>query len=284
MGKNYLVVGRAKTGTTAISKALQNSLNNSAYHFEPQSLDFFNRGSHLSSDKPQVIKVIYENLGQEYNFCEKIVRNETNTCLEKTIAIVRDPRDEFLSRLLYSVYPHMMSGLYRRSDFDSFVSLIKRKESSPKSVSFFDLVDELNGITGKNLLFSFKKSYLDYVSFLNRNKNHFFRYKYEDFIRNDAVALSRYLGFSLSANRSVGKYKRVKRSSSFDNWKSYCLDTDLVILKKELGDIIESLGYTDWILCRNPKMLASEGSVYVRKLIREAGIKSSIIRMSKTRK
>jgi hypothetical protein len=83
MGDNYLVIGRAKSGTTVISKNIQNSIPYAKYHSEPKSRAFFDDGSHLSCPNPKVIKIIFEHWDEFPPDRISIVRNETNIDFHK---------------------------------------------------------------------------------------------------------------------------------------------------------------------------------------------------------
>jgi len=47
-GGNILLVGKAKTGTTVISKAIQHSIPGATYYLEPKSMEYFEHGEHVT--------------------------------------------------------------------------------------------------------------------------------------------------------------------------------------------------------------------------------------------
>ena len=109
-----------------------------------------------------------------------------------------------------------------------------------------------------------------------RNKNAMFNINYEDFIVNNNSRLESYLGFKLSSDRSVGRYKRTVRTSSFNNWKAIFTEKDIGFFQDEIGEIVESLGYNDWVIHNTFSLDPSYGSTYVRKLIRQASLNRKV--------
>jgi hypothetical protein len=178
--------------------------------------------------------------------------------------------------LFYIAYPQIQAGLSSKVDFDGWVSLLQQKEKAPSSVSLLEMMEEINAIIGYNIFHSFVDGLMKYLAFLKINKTLMFNVNYEDFIVNNNGRLESYLGFNLSNNRSVGRYKRTIRTSSFNNWKSIFVEKDIDYFKQEIGDTLSSLGYDDWDLL-NPTVLdASYGSTYVRKLIKEAKVNRTV--------
>ena len=115
---NVLVMGPAKTGTTVISKTIQHSLPGAQYHLEPKRALFFERGAHLRSKSSQVVKIIFEHWAQAPRLRSAIVHNELSLKFDKLVAIVRDPRDELLSRMMYVIHPHIMRKGYSAEVLD----------------------------------------------------------------------------------------------------------------------------------------------------------------------
>jgi len=91
---NVLVIGRAKTGTTVISKAIQKSLPSACYHLEPKSICFFEHGAHLEEENAKVVKIIFEHWIESRRLRDAFMYNETRLKFDRVIAIRRDLRDE----------------------------------------------------------------------------------------------------------------------------------------------------------------------------------------------
>lgn len=269
MADSYLILGRAKTGTTVISKNIQNSIPNSKFFSEPKTESFFESRVFVCSE-PRVVKVIFEHWDQRSSFRNDMVRNRTNVLYKKIVSITRDPRDTLISGLFYIAYPQIYSGQSAASDFSDWINLLKRKEAEPDSVSLKLMLDTISGVIGYDLLKSFKLGLERYSGFCNENVACMFNVRYEDFISGRKEGLEDYLGFKLSDNEDVGRLKRTKRTSSFNNWKSLLLEEDSAFLKKELGALMLDTGYSDWELGNESFLDSEHGSKYVARLIKEA--------------
>ncbi len=58
---NVLVIGKAKTGTTVISKTIQATLGEGCeYYLEPQDVSFFDNDQFLDKKTHRVVKIIFE--------------------------------------------------------------------------------------------------------------------------------------------------------------------------------------------------------------------------------
>jgi hypothetical protein len=263
---NYLIVGKAKTGTTAFSKIIANSIPGSIYHLEPKGLDYFECKKH-DMGKTHVVKIIYEHWQSKPRSRNALVHNELSIKFHKRIFIVRDPRDEIISRLLYLVYPWAMSGAYQAEKFAQWVELLKMKESNPASVSFFEMVDAVRLIFGADLVTQLKGNIRAYYEFINAAPSGSYVARYEEFVAGNRAGLENYLGLTFPEKIELDDLERTKRSASFNNWKEFFLLEDVRRFKEELGPAIDLYGYEDWDISTPSKLDPSNYSDYVSSLI-----------------
>lgn len=268
---NILVIGRAKTGTTVISKTIENSIGNTEYFLEPKVPRFFLNQKLASSDLNNIVKIIFEHYSSTPNIRNAIVLNEFPMKFDKQVAIVRDPRDELISRLLFLTSPLLVKRK-RLSEgaLNRWIKLLKQKESDPRSIGYLQLLNQFNKI------FNTRHKYMvdrKYYKFLNMRK--LFTIRYEDFIDRKWKQLEEYLGFPLVAENNFGELgDRTRRSQSYNNWKHFFTPRDIEVIQKNYGEMIEGFGYTDWTLAEEPILKSEDHSDYVQRSIAQMKKKS----------
>ncbi len=254
---NILVVGKAKTGTTIISKTIQNSIPCCRYHLEPKTALFFEDDRSLAGSN--VVKIIFEHWNKKSNLRNAIFKNEYSFKLDKFVGIIRDPRDEMISRFFYVIRFLVKEDPDIRK-FRKWVEIIVEKERNPKCFSFLKLIEKLNVLYGSS--FDPKPQY-GYYEFLKRNN--IFVIRYEDFIDGNFVDLENYLKIKLRYDGDVGLLDYTKRTANYNNWKAFFTEEDIDYFKSNY-DFYSSIGYTDWKL-DDPSYLNSEfGSKYIQNL------------------
>lgn len=276
---NYLVVGKAKTGTTAFSKIIANSIPQSIYHLEPKGLDYFECKKHDIS-KPHVVKIIYEHWQSKPRSRNALIYNELSMKFHKRVFIVRDPRDELISRLLYLVYPWAMSGAYKAEKLVQWIELLRMKESNPASVSFYEMADAVRVIFGADLFTQLKQNARTYHEFIRAAPPGSYVARYEEFVSGNRTGLEDYLGLTFPEKINLDGLERTRRSASFNNWKEIFLPEDIRRFKEELGAAMNLYGYEDWDISTPPKLDSSNYSDYVLGLIskcEEIPIETSIM-------
>lgn len=272
-----LLIGKAKTGTTVVSKTIQNSLSNCDYELEPKSAGFFTQDRVSYADN-LMVKVIFEHFNSTPNVRQAILSNELPLKFNKKILLIRDPRDELISRLCYMVRPLHMQGRMTPEKLQQWLHCIHKKEQSPSQVSFLSLVNDMDSIFQTS---KFVEGFLEfcnqYTHFIKLSSKDVFSLKYEDFIDGNFDKLEQYLGFKLSReliNTSENQpsnqdelIQRTKRSSSYGGWKEFLTEDDVVYLKPLLSDMLDDLGYTDWQLNASNSLDPINYSTYIDKLV-----------------
>ena len=137
---NYLIAGLAKSGTTMLFSRLQRALNQDqlACFFEP--------------DDPAVIASILDQRDKSDTLTKVLigrVKSDTPRVDEfgKKLLIYRDPRDQFISMLLYLFYDFQISGDQR--GYDYCVAALQNKIEHPDEVSCRSLWDDISGTVGR---------------------------------------------------------------------------------------------------------------------------------------
>ncbi|MBA2490595.1 MAG: hypothetical protein ACR2KU_12380 [Gammaproteobacteria bacterium] len=260
---NILVIGKGKTGTTIISKSIQASMKDSLYYLEPKKVGFFMRPAQPAL--PCVVKIIYEHWDPTPNLREAIMHNELPLKFKRIVAIVRDLRDEAISRLFYIALPLAQRGVETRL-MDAWLDVLKEKERDPHAISFLGMIEQLNGIFGTKVA-PCPPVDQRYLRFLDKHAKRIHVIKYEDFIEDRLDSLESYLGFEVSDDRHVGEYHWTRRTAAYNNWKRFFTPGDV----EQLRDLYEPLlirhGYTDWALDPDPVLKPDECSGYVRRIV-----------------
>ncbi|MEO5377114.1 MAG: sulfotransferase domain-containing protein [Magnetococcus sp. DMHC-6] len=263
---NILVLGRAKTGTTIIAKTIQNSLENASFMMEPTMV-------HLFLEYPignLVTKIIYEHWSDRPYLRLAIMNNELSLKFQKKVAIIRDPRDEMISRLFYIAYAYFSEKKVSREQLHPWLEIIKTKERTPQEISFEQMFEVLYKVIGIRHTLHMNDSF-NYIRFLKQNNKNIFILRYEDFIENRLQPLTDYLEFSLTERRDVGtEFDRTRRSSGCNNWKNFFIPADLDKFKQLHGEEMEEMGYTDWQLTPTTSLNPEHGSLYLERILQEA--------------
>lgn len=250
------ITGLGKSGTTALHYRIKNSFDNISELFEP------NNKSIIENAKEKHNDIVVKNLLiKSLDFSIEEVFNN----FDKKIYLVRDPRDNLISRLLYAAATRTLIN-EPKEVINDFILLLKRKETLSSSVSVIELYKaakiDLNDILNR----------FDYVmDFYLKNKDYYLL-KYEDMIINEVNELNKYLGFELSSNDKINeKFSRVIRTKSSESWRTWFTHKDVDELKSSLSNFMEVFNYdiNDWDLISNIKIEPKHCSEYFKKVINE---------------
>ncbi|MDY6994277.1 MAG: hypothetical protein SVR94_16965 [Pseudomonadota bacterium] len=279
---NVLVIGRAKTGTTIISKTIQKSLPSASYYLEPKTICFFEHGPHIKENCSQVVKIIFEQWIESRRLRDAFMYNETQLKFDRVIAIRRDLRDELLSRLLYVIFHYLLTYGHQPQVIQRWLELWQAKENAPQKYSIRYLIEQYDKLVGDNFL-NFLKIKPNYSQFLQNHAERVFIIAYENFISGELDNLEHYLGFKMVRNSNVGQnLQRTQRSLAFNNWQRYFTLEDVAFFRPLLSDELTKLGYhDDWALTPVERLNPAHCSQYIKKLVREASERRSLLRQQK---
>lgn len=264
---NILVLGKAKTGTTVISRTIHNSLGEAGFHMEPKQIEFFMKEK-LPHEDDHVVKIIFEHWDKTPNVRRAFTLNELPLKFDKKVAIVRDPRDELLSRMMYIIYPWLEKNKYRGNEkkVADWLSFVAGVESNPVDYSFLDLVSRFDQIFGVKILQNRHRltAYFNFCKFLGDRA---FLIRYEDFISGNVSDLEAYLGFDIANESGIEDSHRTRRSANFNNWKAIFKEDDVTYFKSNFGDLFEQYGYTDWELEPATTLPSEHYSGYLLRIV-----------------
>jgi len=263
-----LVVGASKTGTTVISKSIQHSIPNSSYYMEPKTISEVENLS--NSKRPLVVKILYGHWRRRLNLFNAIALGEVEFKPPFKVAIIRDPRDTVISKMMYRHYNFIMNGA-KRDQVDRWIDCVRRKESAPESLSIARMFQEMS------MIFNVEKELKDavedevrYLDWVFSHGENFFVLRYEDFVAENISGLENYLGVELSSSRDIGPYGRVRRTKKSGNWKTAMLPDDIHLIRKYFGPMLERHGYDDWCLSEKSHFDPAHGTQYIQRIAQEA--------------
>lgn len=266
--RDALVIGISKTGTTIVASVIQQSIPEARLFVEPRLARFFEKLARF--DVPRVVKLLYDHWMQRPYLLTGIVRGEAGFRADRTVAIVRDPRDGLISSVMYRAYECVLAGA-SEDQVEQWLRVLRDKEIDPRRHSLIGLIAELSRIFGvADSADSFLETFASYGRWIAANRERLHVMKYEDFVAGDTAALAAYLGIALSASREVDPtLRRVARTRRSGDWRSVMLREDVAYLQNRFGTALAEHGYGDWDIApatTDPAM----GSEYVRRITREA--------------
>ncbi len=254
-----LVVGLGKSGTSILTYRIADAMGEHKLFFEKKGrTGLANTAMHKRmslNHKRMIAKNLFYT--DEINNLSDISR-----IYDKKIWIVRDPRDHLISTFFYR-WKHV--NLTTRKCFVDVLNLVKRKETLPSSVDFTSILKEANYD-----LDEFVNKYTSTADTIEKLNNDWHLLSYESFVDNKVLDLNKYLGFEININASVDQnFKRVERTKSYGNWRTWFTENDVNILKPIFNDSLNRLNYdnTDWDLKLVDKLSSKEGSEYMEKLV-----------------
>jgi len=252
-----LIVGIARSGTSALYFKLKQGLPESTWClFEP---------AHFNPSDPagsaNVLAKIVIGLPGEFDYA-------SFRQFDRKIMMVRDPRDNIVSRILYAP---CATAAFRKDEAKvaAFTGALLRKEADPRSVSVValsDLFRRLNGLDGASRPTMLHDLALDF----HRANNDFVVYTYEDFIAGRYAAIEGYLDIALPGGEAdvTAQYEHVARTKTANDWKNWFTADDVAYFRPRVAAFMRAYGYADdWTLAAEPHISAAHGSEFVRRSI-----------------
>jgi hypothetical protein len=252
-----LITGIGRSGTSALYFKLQEALPPTTWClFEPPALD----RSALDASPDVLAKIL---IGMPYVSDPARVR-----AFDKKILIVRDPRDNLVSRLLYR--PCGEAEIRENeAKVSAFIDALRSKEADPRSISMqalFELTFRLSGPYHPDRSTALQALALDF----HRNNDGFVVYKYEDFIAGRYAAIENYLGIRLPGREAQVSppYQYAVRTKASDGWRHWFTADDVNFFRPRLAPFMAAYGYADdWALAAEPQISAEHSSDFVRRSV-----------------
>jgi hypothetical protein len=262
-----LIVGLPKSGTTALLFKLKQALPAHALClYEPKRFE-----PCTTSGKQDVLaKILIGALGDvDYpSFRE----------FDKRILIVRDPRDHFVSRLLYRA---CADPEFRNDDakVSAFVETMRQKEADPRSLSLLTLLDRYNDLRddGRPQISAPGAVYRSWAigSYpmaltFHRQEGEFLIYKYEDLVAGFHAPLENYLDIAVPPGAAIvaEQYDHVFRTGSAGDWVNWFTAPDVEFFRPHLLPYMLEYGYADdWTLAAAPRIKSEHASKFVLRSV-----------------
>jgi hypothetical protein len=191
---------------------------------------------------------------------------------ERIVLLVRDPRDVLISKLLYRTF----GSRSLHSDpakLDQYLTLLRAKESGPRSVSLLSINRLYEALSGPTLHSDEGRSKMlnDAMAFHDAFPDSMV-FGYEAMVENRFDALAEYLSLPAAAMKPdvPAQLNRVVRSRRAGNWRDWFCPEDVEHYRPLLSRYMDRYGYADdWALATEPKIRPEECSGYVMRLVRE---------------
>lgn len=252
----YLVVGPAKSGTTALTYAVAAAVQAATVMFEepPEMLERLPVGG--------VAKVLFDHFDEQ-----RLSRGAAFA--SHRMMLVRDPRDLFISRLLY-VVSSRREWLGDEVLMHRFLRMLWDKQHAPGDVNLLDIGALLFGDrqeATQRLMGPVER----YAGFLSGQRQTWCRVRYEDFVAGELASLEAYLERSVDHRPVIDPlYRRVARSCSSGNWRHWLSSDDLCDLRRDFAPLVAMFGYgDDWEPASSQHIAPAHSWDYVASLIEE---------------
>lgn len=250
----------ARCGSSAIFEMIKDSCEGEKIaFFEPNEQDFFSKVlPFIDSGKRIVTKVLLRPyLSYEAN-AKKI--------FSKVVGLVRDPRDNIVSRLLFRLVSRKFiedGNIYKQ-----VLPLLEQKINQPTSVSVVELftVLENSGLMEKMIDQRFQENLDLFMAWHDRNKNALI-YKYENFVMRKFEDLSIFTEEKIFYEHSQKVvFPAIKRNGKFGEWKNWFTPEDVNFFRPRMEKFMERYGYPlDWNLPENQKINPTTSIDYIKR-------------------
>lgn len=263
-----LIAGSPKTGTTGLFYLLRNSMAGAPRLLFEETAPYTPEPS--DDERGVLAKVVVNPDTEDLTSYDGF---------DKRIAIIRDPRDTLISKLLYGLGYH---STYDRDDakVGMMYCYLKEFEESPGDMGLLDLIrcnQRLKGITRTDdeIRTAWAADWERMLRFYDRHPD-YYRFRYEDFVTGRHDDLAAHLGFELDGIAEVDdEHHRVVRTKAADNWRHWMSPADVELFRPIYQDFLAEHGYdTSWNLNDDRVIPAAHASDYYYRLISE---KRSII-------
>lgn len=255
---HILIAGQAKSGTTALFYAIRNALAEEPETlFEPQKPEEYDELFRQAEGRDSVTKTLLRALFR----CNPSLKG-----FDKRILIVRDPRDNLVSRLLYQLRDMQFPKDERK--LAQFMALLKRKEASPEHVSIREMFALVETLEECEPLLPILEEVCSRSITLAKDGS-FFVQKYEDMVDGRLTKLSKYLGLELEKEIEVdASHRRVVRTRSYGNWTHWFTEEDIAFYRPLFDPYLQAFGYEGWIPASPRKIDPAQSSEYVTRLLK----------------
>lgn len=256
---SVLILGVAKSGTSALYSSAKQQLPDALTVFEPSKqyqLSYIEN----SDAKNKVVKILYPALD---------VENTDISFFDKKILIVRDPRDCLVSMLLYKPF---LSQRYLNTPFiNDFIEMLKAKEKNPDKVSILDIVEVM---TKHEYFFKSAREYrkdMEKAIALRDKYPDIYLLKFEDYVSGQTAELNEFTGLKLGADVEVSAHVKYNaRAKKAGGWRNWFTEADVEHFRPMMLKYMDYFGYEDeWELSQNPEVKPEHSSLYIERYVEQ---------------
>lgn len=246
---HVLIVGLAKSGTTFISKSIAASCDAPPveYVMEPKEPHEFERGARALNNTTIVVKAIFEHWKDRADY---IIGDAAGIAFKSRIAIIRDPRDTLISRLLYRPMPLLAAGAARPHQVESWARALEARERNP-AIGFFETFKAFDKIFPKARplqaeISGVRKLVEDFSACVTDGSGRFSIIRYEDALSGDYSAIEPTLGWPVAQSDDLGRFSYTRRAGQAGGWRAWMQGNDIERLRPLFGAACTCFGYDDW--------------------------------------
>jgi hypothetical protein len=190
---------------------------------------------------------------------------------DKKILLIRDPRDWIISGALF--LPQAYKEIYNDIEaISNILELIHKKELSPKTVSFIEIMNKILSYSNKTVEDSIPElisGHHRYIFDFEKKLNNYVRWRYEDMVENKSTEIEKYFGFKFTkSDRPDERFKHVPRTKSYGNWRDWFTPSDVEFFKPLMSEYIENYAYDmEWRLNLIQQINPEHASKYVENTV-----------------
>ncbi|MDX6767238.1 MAG: hypothetical protein SFU85_10660 [Candidatus Methylacidiphilales bacterium] len=257
-----LIFGQGKSGSSALFHALREQTP------FPPGTTFFEPSLEIQAAFPKqgrlLAKILIKNIDSQQAWGGLATFN-------RRILLVRDPRDQLVSRMLYKIWD--VPAFRDDVAMGRWLDLLRRKETSPGSISLLELLREYGSWFGDDWEYLLRDNRRDYDRrcAIVEAVGGFFVFRYEDFVDGRTEGLSAFLGIPIHNRVEVPQeLARVRRTKQRGDWRHWFIPGDVDKLRPWLQKpLAEHYPGSDWELSPAPHINPGHASGYVRRIVNE---------------
>jgi hypothetical protein len=243
--RGILILGAAKSGTTALFYAIRKALvarSGLAVEglFEPRHAGKIRDYLSSTTDRVHLVKGL---LGPLLRTGGRSLESFSEE-FDKKVIIYRDPRDNVVSRICFMMKNRVGGD---QAKISQILEMFREKESSPDSVSIVSMVRRMARIAEQpeaDLLASVRDNALLPAKMKREQGAAYYFMPYDELVLGKFENLNHYLGLTVTADFEVDqKHSYVVRSKSSGAWKNWFIDEDVEFFVRKAADDFRLLGF-----------------------------------------
>jgi len=252
---SVLIVGIAKSGTTAIYSMTKKAMGDCLSILEPSQPGQF-EFIHEDKSPEKVIKILIGSVPPEAPYLQGFDRN---------VLIVRDPRDVLVSWLLYKP---LLADRHKDQKFiKEFTELLRRKEDNPDKVSILEIEKFYDGYNAPAKTEAGYQQEFAVTQTFERALPDCFVMTYDAIVERHMSQLETYLGFQIDpASEHGSNISFNARQKKSGGWRDWFTPEDIAYFKPIFEPFLERYGFDpDWSLSSPQTLNPAYGSEYVSR-------------------